>query len=305
MELNVNVLDVAFVGEGADTTCLYGNIWGGSDNDGSAWNGWHVAFDALTVRELNSIKLGGIRSRDVALRLRNGAVLSLSGWQTLDGTNVWIEASSGSRIEWRDAADAEAGIVQRSVDGGILLDGSTAAMPWLCYARLERSRDQTLVLKGAGARASFTRYCRVYKESEDPMKGDFDLVFSVPLEGWTDGSDTPLYATYLAGSDLTKPFAYRSNTNATGRVVLSVDPKSPLVNTGRTRVVRLVDWLAGIDAKNVRLVDGRTSSGARYARLFYTYGWKGDRTEPAYEGELPQGVCAEIRGIGGTFLIFR
>ena len=136
--------------------------------------------------------------------------------------------------------------------------------------------------------------------------------FRVPVEGWTalrngalTSGNTPLKGLYNRGNDETRPFGYRSTTNTVGRVVLSVDPKSPLVNTGRARTVQLVSWKAGIDEKNVILRDTAFPDGTVVSRLRYTYGWPSVRGEPQFEGEPPTGVAAEIKGQGGTLLIFR
>ena len=300
MGLNKDALDLRFVGEGADATTLYGNVAGGDEN-GSVWKGWHVAFDGLTLREENSINVGGHKSEDLVLSFENGAVYSFDGWQTVYGTNSWIVLKGGSQMVSRGSQGDAKGIVLRNVDGGIVVDDSTLTIPHLCYARSNKAGPQQFVLCGENARATFGRYFRVYAENEDPMTSDFEIAFNVPKSrsAWKVGADTPLLGTYAKGTDVTKPFAYRSTATTAGKVVVTVDPRSELLQTGRNRDgVQLVEWTAEIDTGNVVL---RSLPGK--AELYYTYGMPSVRTEPLYEGEPPTGVAANLRGQGATVII--
>ena len=112
------------------------------------------------------------------------------------------------------------------------------------------------------------------------------------------------YASYGAGTDATKPLAYRS-TELAHKVVLSVDKHSPLLRSGRSRTwekgnaVQLLEWRAGIDAKNVTLTDRKG------VHMYWTYGFPQIRNTPNSPDEVPTGVAADIVGQAGTILIFR
>ena len=298
MDLNVNRLDVRFVGEGASSTTLYGNVWGAGDS--SRWTAWTAVFDNLTLREENTIQMGNDRCENARLAFENGAVGSFSGWQDIRGTNSWLVAKGGSRIEWRNGD----GIIVYGWNAGVELEDSAATMPQFYYERKGAAGPQGLLLSGEDARFRATSYFRTYSESEDPMNGDLTISFRVPLAGWKGKGDTPLYASYGAGTDETKPFAYRSTALAR-KVVLSVDGHSPLLQSGRSRTwekgnaVQLVEWRAGIDAKNVVLEQRKG------VRMYYTYGFPQIRITPNSPDEVPTGVAADIVGLAGTILIFR
>jgi hypothetical protein len=303
MDLNVNPLHVTFVGEGAAATTINGNINGAGDN--SAWTDWNVVFDNLTVFESNTIQLGGKTSRDSTLRLQNGAVLSLSGWQDIRGTNNWIEAVGGSQIYWRDGDGNASGFTLFVADGGVRLEDSTANPPCVCYERGNgtsvasgaKPGDQTLVLSGASV-LRVRNYFRPFSESEDGGFGALTLSFSVPMSGWTAGVDSPVYANFLRGSSDNKMFAWRTAGKEVP-VILEVDQHSPLLQSGRHRTAQLLEWNAGIDVKNVTLRDRKG------VHMYYTYGFPQVRTTPNSADEIPTGVAAEVRGQGGTlFLIF-
>ena len=305
MDLNVNSLDLSFAGEGAAASTLYGNVWGAGDN--STWNGWRVVFDNLTLREENTIQLGGARSQNVTLRFQNGAVYSLSGWQESKGTNVWLEAVGGSKIQWRNGDGDYAGLTLWVADGGLLLEDSTANPPDFNYERGNgtsnlssgaKPGDQRVLLKGASV-FRIRRYGRPYSETEDSGTfGVLTITFFVPLRGWEAGASTPLYANYVRGGADNKMFAWRSEGKEVP-VVLEVDPYSPLLQSGRHRTVQLLEWNAGIDLKNVTLRDRQG------AHLYWTYGFPQVRTIPNSPDEIPTGVAADIVGQAGTLLILK
>ena len=302
LDLNANHLDVRFVGEGAGASQLHGNVWGAGS--GSMWSGWRVVFDALTVIEENTIQLGYTRTENVVLRLENAAVLSLAGYQELYGTNTWIEAVGGSSLVWRNGDNDAAGLTMRNRGGGLRLEDSTANPPDFNFQRAKACGEQTVVLAGDSV-FRVRRYGRIYSESEDPWTyGDLTLSYAVPADGWKAPGSAPVCATYARGNADNKLFAWRSS--ATGKkVVLAVDPQSPLVQSGRARTVQLLEWAAGIDAKNVELVQGATPAGRGFARLYYTYGWPSTRTAAESADEVPTGVAAEVTGLGGTLFTLR
>ncbi len=305
MDLNVASLDLSLVGEGADATTLYGNVWGAGDS--SRWNGWRVVFDSLTVREENTIQLGGTASRNVTLRLQNGAVYSMSGWQENKGTNVWLEAVGGSSLNWRNGDGDYAGLTLWVADGGLLLEDSTANPPDFNYERGNgtgnvssgaRPGDQRVLLKGASV-FRIRRYGRPYSETEDSGAfGVLTITFFVPMAGWEHGDSTPVYANYLRNGADDKMFAWRSEGKEVP-VVLEVDQYSPLLQSGGHRTVQLLEWNAGIDLKNVTLRDRKG------AHLYWTYGFPNVRTEPKTPDEIPTGVAADIHGLGGSLLILK
>ena len=88
-----------------------------------------------------------------------------------------------------------------------------------------------------------------------------------------------------------------------GRYAFEIDPDSPLLDTGRTRVVPLVVWSAGIDADHVATV---VSERLRpYVKFRWGWGWPSSPDNEPGAGESPTGLFAEIRGWAGTILIFR
>ena len=216
------------------------------------------------------------------------------------GSNVVLEVSGGSELYFPGTTDH--GLYLYGKDVRFVLDDSTARMSRLAWGRKSFAGDQHLDIRGS-SRLTVSNWARTESQTEDPMASDVRFSFNVPLDYWKAGESAAVYAKFV-NTAVDKPFAYRASEPA-GKVVFSVDAKSPLVNTGRTRVVQLLEWRAGIDEKSVRLEDGRLDNGTRYARVFYTYGWPSEKDEPEFAGDVPTGVAAEIRGIGGTFLIFR
>ena len=296
MGLNRNSLDLTFVGEGAGTTTLSGNVGGGDDN--SVWDGWRVVFDNLTVYESDNIRIGGPRTKNATLRFQNGAVYSLSGYQESKGTNVWVEAVGGSSLYWRNGDGDNAGFTLWVADGGLRLEDSTANPPDFNYERGKTCGDQSVILKGDSV-FRIRRYGRPYSESEDPGLGVPTIEFSVPMDGWKAGVDTPLYANYVRGTADNKKFAWRSAGKEIP-VVLKVDRNSPLLKSGRRRTVQLLEWNAGIDTKNVTLAPDGDG-----VHMYYTYGFPQVHTTPSSEGELPTGVAADIVGRGAMIFFVR
>ena len=296
MSLNLNSLDLAFVGEGAGTTTLSGNVGGGDDN--SVWNGWRVVFDNLTVYETDTIRIGGPKTQNATLRLQNGAVYSMNGWQESKGTNVWVEAVGGSSLKWRNGDNDNAGFTLWVANGGLRLVNSTANPPDFNFQRGKLCGDQTVVLRGSSV-FRVRRYGRTCSESEDPWTyGDLNLSFNIPFEDWCEPGSAPMYADYARNNSDNRMFAWRSS--ATGKkVVLSVDSHSPLLRSGRVRTVWLLGWFAGIDTKNVEFEEREGVD------MFYTYGWPSTRTEPNSEDEIPTGVAARVTGIGATVIRVR
>ena len=194
----------------------------------------------------------------------------------------------------------QVGFTVRASNGGLVVDGSSTANPQdVNYQRGKVAGPQTIKLGGEDTRLRVRRYFRTYNDSEDPLDHDLDIVFSVPRNGWTDASDVPLFADYAAGTDAKKPFAYRA-AEMERKVRLSVDANSPLLKRGsRPTTVQLLLWRAGIDTKNVELVQSKGVT------MYYTYGFPQVRRTPNSPDEIPTGVAADIVGQAGTILIFK
>jgi len=166
---------------------------------------------------------------------------------------------------------------------------------------------QYVRFSGSAPRVQVGYQFKTYSNTEDYMTNDVVFVYSVPVGGYGDASAAPFYAGYTYGGNNAKRLGWRDADQVKGgKVVFRVDTTSPAFKSGRTlKHVQLVSWLAGIDEKSVRLENSTTPSGVVWARTFYTYGWPSVNLEPSTAGEVPTGVAAEIKGQGGTFLIFR
>ena len=257
-------------------------------------------FEALTVEESNGVEIGNkddiAKGANTTIALADGAVLRFKEYGLqLFGSNQWAVVGAGSSIQ-----AAKGYFVDGTDAGGLLLDGGTLSAKYVrTYSRFAQTRNQSVLVSGAAPRIVLTESFRnASTNAVDLQNDDTRFVFTVPVEGWAA-------APILSDSAAAEPFAALLGDGA-GRYVFSVDPKSPLVQTPRTRIVRLADWRAGIDERHVSLEEGRLENGVRYARLYYVYGWneRTERTEPDGD-ELPTGIRAEIRGIAGTLLIFR
>ena len=297
-------LDVSFVGTNAATCKLSG---GNLTLDGDV-SGGRIVFSGVTVYDgTGTADVGNDVTEDFVLRAENGAVASLGQYTHLRGTNTWVEAASGAVLRWRkqdDANSENAGLDLCNFDGGLRLDGGEADVPWLVPQRFVKKEGpaQRVEIGGAG-RLPIRNWYRIYSTSDDLMCNDVRFEFLVPDRGWGGPDAAPVHAGFVGGTD-NKKFAWNAS-ETTGKSVFSVSGRSPAFSKGKTFRTHLCSWLAGIDEKSVRLEDSATSSGIVWARVFYTYGWPSTRTEPYYEGEVPTGIAADIKGQGGTFLIFR
>ena len=305
MNLAVADLDLRFAGDGTDVSSLTGNMTGGN------MNGSSFTFSEIFVRENDTFDIGANENngagnvKDVRVVVTDGAQLSFAGWWWIRGSNTWIEVSDGASIVWRNDGNNEAGIVLCNRDGGVVLDDGELRLPCFLPHRYSKAGAQSLRIGGAGGRVLATRQFDRWSASEDTAPFDFDLCFSVPLEGW-DAGEAPIHLETTYGSDTWRRFGWRASEPAE-KTVVSVSQDSPLVDTGRTCVVQLVEWRYGIDEKSVRLVEGRTGgnpSGQKFAQLYYTYGWPSNRKTKEGD-ELPTGIAARITGIGATILILR
>ena len=309
MDLKRKDLVVTFAGTNAASCRITGNVYntGANLDDRTDVSNTRIVFSGVTVYDTSdAFNWGTGVSENSVLRFENGAVLSLDGWMHLFGTNTWVEAVGGSRLEWRRLT-VEAGFDVGCYGGGVKLDDSRMDLPHFIPQRYVKTvgDEQHVDFSGDSQLRCYT-YLRTWNNDQDYMTNDLVFAFAVPAGGWGDYSAAPLYANYQGNNVENKRLGWRdANRVNGGKLVMRVDPKSPAFKTGRTlNHVQLVSWLAGIDEKSVRLEDAATPSGTVWARTFYTYGWPTGRTEPSFAGEVPTGVAAEVKGQGGTLLIF-
>jgi hypothetical protein len=301
-------LDVSFVGTNAATCRLVG---GDVTLEGDVSRS-RIVFSGVELVDANeNINIGSSTTEDFVLRAENGAILSLSQYTHLRGTNMWIESAGGSVVRWRKPGDAnsgDSGLDLCNFGGGLRLDGGEADVPWLVPQRQVKTVGPGQTIEFAGAsRFTGRSWFRTYSNSEDYMTNDVRLVFLVPEGGWgKDPAAAPLYASYARGGNDAKLLGWRdANAVNGGKLVFSVPKESPAFCKGRAFRTQLVTWFAGIDEKSVRLEDSVSPAGTVWAKLSYTYGIPSTRTERYYEGEIPTGIAADVIGQGGTFLIFR
>ena len=301
MSLKYANLDLTFVGTDAETCKLTGDVTNvaNDQNDGTVVSGTHVVLSGVTLYDSNGAFNWATKvSTNCVLRLENGAVLSMDGWMHFFGTNTWVEVVEASRITWRNPASTGAGFDLCNYGGGIRLDDGWMNPPHLVPQRHIGAVGPDQFVEIAGdSRLQCGVYFRTWDNSTDKMTNDVNFVFSVPLRGWKDPAAAPVYAEYDRTAD-NKKFAYRSPVGE-GKIVVSVDKRSPLLHSGSHRTVQLIAWKAGIDTDNVRL------EPREGVEMFYTYGWPSTRTEPNSADEIPTGVAARVTGIGATVIRVR
>jgi len=303
MSLKYAGLGVAFVGTDAATCKLTGDVTNvaNDQNDSTVVSGTRVVLSGVTLYDSSgAFNWATKTSADCTLRLENGAILSMDGYMHVFGTNTWVEVASGSEMVWRRTSHQDDGFDLCNYGGGLVVDDATFSTSWLTPQRHvgKTGEPQYVLISGAAARLRVGYYYRTYNDDQDKMLNDVDFVFSVPLRGWKNPGDAPVYAEYERGTDDKKKFAYRSPVGD-GKIVLSVDRKSPLLRSGRTRRVQLLEWKAGIDTENVRFEE------CTGVRMYYTYGWPSVRTEPESNDEIPTGVAADVTGLGATIIRLR
>ena len=310
MSLKYANLDVTFAGTNAATCKLTGDVTnvGNDQNDTTVVSGTHVVLSGVTLYDSSgAFNWATKTSEDCVLRLENGSVLSMDSYMHIFGTNTWIEVAERSEMVWRNRSTDGAGFDLCNFGGGVAVDDATFSTSWLTPQRHVGAvaEPQYILLSGETARLQVGCYYRTYDNNSDKMLNDVNFVFSVPLRGWRDPADAPVYAEYTRTAD-NKKFAYRSPVGE-GKAVLSVDQHSPLLQSGHARTVQLLSWKAGIDTNNVTLVQGFAGGNPdaqKFATLYYTYGWPS--TRKTKEGdELPTGVAARVTGLGGTIMILR
>ena len=291
LSTGVNYVDVTFVGRGPDVSGLKGDF-AGNGVKGATWT-----FSALTFEEKNGITFGGgndKKSVDSTLRFTDGTVAT-SGWYQngsfdVYGSNMWIVVDGGASLTFKNSGF---GFRNGGRDGGLLIDEGTVSGS---IVRTDYNWDDTtnqwFLVSGAAPRIDVSASFRNDSATgASTQNADTFFRFSVPEDGW---ARAPIYS--LAA---TEKFAALLGT-AGGRYVFSIDPKSPMLNTGRTRTVPLVAWINGVDDANVAFDE--STHGVEFV---LTYGWPSRPKDHPAANEYPTGIAAILRGHGGTMLIFR
>lgn len=282
-------VDVTFLGNGPDVSGLIGGNMSGGEVANSRWT-----FAALEVAEDNGLDFGQkdsiTKGHDSTLTITDGAVLRFKEWGlSIYGTNQWVVVEKGATVQ----ATNKGAISDGTRCGGIRLDGGTVnAISVRTHSTLTQTSGQSLFVSGESPRIVLAEYYRnVSTNAVDLQNDDTRFVFSVPEEGWRD----PVI--YSENED--ESFAGLLGSGP-GKYAIEIDPKSPILRSGRTRTVQLVAWKGGIDTDHVTLV-----APPQGATLFYTYGWPSVLTEPASAGDAPTGITANLVGVGGTRITIR
>ncbi len=312
MNLKYADLGVTFVGTNAATCEIRGDIMNvaNDQNDGTLVSNTRILFSGVTVYDSNGAFNWATKvSTNCTLRLENAATLSVDGYMHIFGTNTWVEVAEGSTMVWRRLNTESVGFDFCNFAGGLVVDDATFSTSWLTPQRHVSApgEPQFVRISGAAPRLQVGYSFRTYSNSEDWMTNDVRFAFCVPNGGYGDSASAPLYASYVGQGADNRKLGWRDASVVNGgKIVFQVAPSSPALRGGRhLKRVQLVSWLAGIDEKSVRLENTTTKSGVVLSRMFYTYGWPSTETEPAYQGEPPTGVAAEIVGFGGTFIRIR
>ena len=210
---------------------------------------------------------------------------------------------------WRRPNNQDNGFDFCNFAGGLVVDNATFSTSWLTPQRHVRSAGEPQIVRffGAAPRLQAGYNFRTWNNDDDWMTNDVRFAFHVPHGGYGDFASAPLYASYVGLGADNRKLGWRDPSVVNGgKIVFQVDLSSPAFRSGRhLKRVQLVSWLAGIDEKSVRLENTTIKSGVVLSRMFYTYGWPSTKTEPAYQGEPPTGVAADIVGIGGTQIKIR
>ena len=286
-----NNVDVTFVGQGPDVSGLKGNFTGDEVTNAN-WT-----FSALAVNERDGVSFGGNNTKksvNSTMRFTDGAVVT-SGWEkdgsfALYGSNMWIVVDGGASLSFRRDGN---GLRNGGRDGGFRIDeGTVSGAAFRTDYNWDGTTNQWFLVSGDAPRIDVSASFRNDSATgAGTQNADTFFRFSVPEEGW---ARAPIYS--LAA---TEKFAALLGT-AGGRYVFSVDPKSPMLNTGRTRTVPLVAWINGVDDANVAF-----DESAHGVEFVLTYGWPSRPKDHPAANEYPTGIAAILRGHGGTMLIFR
>ena len=312
MSLKYADLGVTFAGTDAATCELRGDIQNvaNDQNDGTLVSNTRIVFSGVTVYDSNGAFNWATKvSTNCVLRLENGAMLSMDNYMHVFGTNTWVEVVGGSQMIWRRLATDQVGFDFCNFAGGLKVDDATFSTAWLTPQRhvSVTGEPQYVLISGARPQVKVGYQFKTYNDSQDWMTNDVVFVYSVPAGGYGDVSAAPFYANYTYGGDNAKRLGWRDPDQVKGgKIVFTVDPKSPAFKTGRTlKHVQLVAWLAGIDEKSVELRDLEDKLGRPIATLYYTYGWPSVDLEPSVAGEAPTGIAAQVVGHGATFIMIR
>ena len=267
--------DVTFVGNGAETSALRGNMSGGNVAN-STWT-----FSAMALSESNGLDFGNAATVNSTLKFTDGAVGSTgSGSVNLVGSNVWLVVEKG--------ASFTGSVCNGTINGGIRLDNGTVSGPrfrseynWIGTA------DECFVFSGASPRLEANESFRNESSVEwDLQNTDSTFLFSIPRNGWTAA---PLHATYSSS----EKFGGLLGGGA-GVYAFRVDEASNVLKAPSTRTVQLIEWYSGIDTNHVKFAAQQPEN----VTLSWTYAWPSTRSVPLNPGDAPTGIKATIIGTG-------
>ena len=204
---------------------------------------------------------------------------------------MWIVVDGGASLAFSRSGN---GFRNGGRDGGLRIDDGTVSGSIVrTDYNWDGTTNQWFLVSGAAPRIDVSASFRNDSATgASTQNADTFFRFSVPEEGW---ARAPIYS--LAA---TEKFAALLGT-AGGRYVFSIDPKSPMLNTGRTRTVPLVAWINGVDEANVAF-EAEPPHGVEFV---WTYSWPSRPKDHPAANEYPTGIAAVLRGHGATFLIFK
>ena len=270
-------VNVTFVGEGAATSALRGNIAGGAVAN-SSWT-----FSAMTLAESNGLNFGNTNSvsstANNTITFKDGAVGSTgSGYLNLLGSNVWLVVESGAAFN--------SDVYNGTIDGGMRLDsGTVSGAGFRTDYNWTATTNEWVVFKGEAPRLVATASFRNESATaENLQNADTTFLFSVPRNGW---AASPLYAEYSTSEKFGGILG-----SGGGGYVIAVDPESPVLSAAGNRTVQLVEWKSGIDTSHVRFATEPPAN----VTLSWTYGWPSTLDAPENEGDAPTGVKAAFSG---------
>ena len=179
-------------------------------------------------------------------------------------------------------------------DGGLRIeDGTVSGYAFRTDYNWSGTTNQWFLVAGDAPRINVSTSFRNEKTDAAYLQNsDTFFRFSVPEEGW---ARAPIYS--ISASER---FAALKGAGG-GLYVFSIDPKSPMLNTGRTRTVPLVAWINGVDEANVAF-EAEPPHGVEFV---WTYSWPSRPKDHPAANEYPTGIAAVLRGHGATFLIFK
>ncbi|MBR1921849.1 MAG: hypothetical protein IJ829_07620, partial [Kiritimatiellae bacterium] len=281
--------DILFLGVG-DGASLHADFQ--FDNNNSAYTNstWTFANLAVSDRDTFDNGLGGALSSNLTLRF-TGSTVNLP--QGSGGVNGLAVKAVDSRILIEDGSAATAKAASLESAGAVLsVDSSTLTLT-SGGVTFDASGDHAgiaVAIAGAGARitSSNGEFCNVGGKA---VENDVAVKFAVPAGGF---AAAPLYS---EGTNCS--FAEFSGDGNTGKILISLDSRSPVFAGNARTSVPLIEWKGGVDTNNVSTV------ASRRADYRYTYGWPSTLAAPENEGDLPTGLWADTKPASGLVFFLR